>query len=427
MALIEIRIPTLHLGQAEIWKNRGKRNAVRTGRRFGKTKLLIALAADGAAKGKKVGVFTPEHRQTIEPFEEIAYCLDAAIAARSKNEGAIKTVTGGKIDFWHLNDNELAGRGREYDLILMDEVAFTKNGQMTDIWQKSIVPTMATKPNAEVWAFSTPNGIDPDNFFWKICHEEDFSFKQHHAPSWGNPLVSKEWIEEERKRLPPEVFLQELECEFVDWSGVAFFSLDKWLENDAPVPLPDKCDVVFAVIDTATKTGTDNDGTAVTYFAKINYLNRLVILDWDTVQIEGALLDTWLTGVFQNLEYYARLCGARGGSSGAWIEDKASGMILLQQARKRGLNVHPIGGAWMAQGKDERALSVSSYHYQGQCKISGPAYDKTVVYKGTSRNHLVAQTTGFRIGDKDAAKRADDLLDSYVHGLALGLGDGKQF
>ena len=38
-----------------------------------------------------------------------------------------------------------------------------------------------------------------------------------------------------------------------------------------------------------------------------------------------------------------------------------------------------------------------------------------------------SQVAGFRMGDKDAAKRADDLLDAYVHGVALALGDQKQF
>ena len=34
---------------------------------------------------------------------------------------------------------------------------------------------------------------------------------------------------------------------------------------------------------------------------------------------------------------------------------------------------------------------------------------------------------GFRMGNKEAYKQADDLLDTYVHGLALTLGDNKQF
>lgn len=86
---------------------------------------------------------------------------------------------------------------------------------------------------------------------------------------------------------------------------------------------------MFAVIDTASKTGTEHDGTAVTFFAIDNIGPvPLFILDWDTTQIEGALLETWIPIVFQRLEELAKLCGARSGSIGAFIEDKNSGTIL---------------------------------------------------------------------------------------------------
>jgi hypothetical protein len=52
-------------------------------------------------------------------------------------------------------------------------------------------------------------------------------------------------------------------------------------------------------------------------------------LDWDVVQIEGALLETWLPAVFKALEELARLCRPRRGTLGAFIEDKNSGTILL--------------------------------------------------------------------------------------------------
>jgi hypothetical protein len=51
--------------------------------------------------------------------------------------------------------------------------------------------------------------------------------------------------------------------EFVDWSGVAFFALGKLLVNAKPVEVPAICDGVFAIVDSATKTGSENDGTGV--------------------------------------------------------------------------------------------------------------------------------------------------------------------
>jgi hypothetical protein len=98
-----------------------------------------------------------------------------------------------------------------------------------------------------------------------------------------NPVLPKRlqnenigaWIERRREyladlkaRTHPLVYDQEYLAEFVDRSGVAFFARDKLLEQGHPVPFPATCEHVFAVIDTASKTGTEHDATAVTFFAR---------------------------------------------------------------------------------------------------------------------------------------------------------------
>ena len=184
---------------------------------------------------------------------------------------------------------------------------------------------------------------------------------------------------------------------------------------------------MFAVIDTASKTGTDNDATAVTFFA-YDTLGKisLFILDWDIVQIEGAMLETWLPQVFARLEELARLCRARRGSIGAFIEDKNSGTILLQQAWRRQMPAHPIDSKLTAMGKDERAISVSGYVHRELVKYTDRAFEKTVIYKRHSRNHLLDQVESFRVGDRDS-DREDDLLDTFCYGIALALGNSEGF
>jgi Rhodopirellula transposase DDE domain/WD domain, G-beta repeat len=66
-----------------------------------------------------------------------------------------------------------------------------------------------------------------------------------------------------------------------------------------------------------------------------------------------------------------RLCRARKGSVGAFIEDKNSGTILLQQAWRRQLLAHAIDSKLTAMGKDERAISVSGYVHRGLVKPAG--------------------------------------------------------
>ena len=417
-------IPTLHTKQAEIFQNRSRMNAVRCGRRWGKTKQLITLAADAAAKGQKAGVFAPEHKQLYEPYGEILHILSSIRLSANKNEGTIHTTTHGQIDFWSLNDNELAGRGREYDLILIDEAAFTKNSQMMSIWERSMKPTMLTRPNSRAWAFSTPNGDDANNFFWQLCHEPRWEFTEHYAPTSTSPYVPPDELERERLNNHPLVFRQEFLAEFVDFSGVAFFSEECLTVNGKPVDFPTHCDTVFAIIDSAVKGGKEHDATAVSYWALSRHTGHpLICLDYDLVQIDGALLEAWIPNVFRRLEELARQCRARRGSVGALIEDAQSGSILLQQCYNRGLPARALPSGLTAAGKDGRAINISGLVYQGKVKWSAPMYEKVVTFKGTTRNHMLSQVYGFRIGDKHAATRSDDAFDTFCYAVAVGLGD----
>lgn len=466
MTHYRVPLPILHYGQRNVVLLPGKRKLVRCGRRWGKTDLGKTLAVDEAAKGGPVGWFAPDYKISSEAYDEMLDLIESATPSLkrsgSKVEGRIKTKTRGRIDVWTL-ENERAGRSRKYRRVIIDEAAFTKRGAVTvagsmlGIWDKSIEPTLLDL-DGDCTVLSNTNGNDPENFLYAISpaggdppeggydpthpHRpgKNYGFVEYHAPSWTNPHVParkqgetrEDWLvrravtfEKLRREKHPLVFAQEYGAEFVDWSGVAFFALDKLLKNDRPVPWPTNCDAVFAIIDSATKTGKDNDGTAVVYYAvdKFGNIAPLVILDWDLIQIEGDLLITWLPGVLTRLEELARLCGARSGSLGAFIEDKDSGQILLQAATRKGLSVAAIPSELTAIGKDERALKASDHVYPGKVKFSEHAYNKTTQFKGTTRNHLVAQVTGFRVGDKEASKRADDLLDGFTYGVCVALGD----
>ncbi len=424
----EIVLPTMHAGQVKIWKQRTRLDAIRCGRRWGKTKDLITVAGDGAIKGKSVGIFAPEYKQLSEPYDELLERLDPIKKSANKTNGTIRTKTKGKIDFWTLNDNALAGRGREYDIVLIDEAGFTKKKQMLEeVWKKSIKPTMlTTRGFARV--YSTPNGDDPENFFYAICNDPTLGFTEFHAPTSSNPYVPADELEKERLNNHPLVFKQEYLAEFVDWSGVAFFSAESLTVDGRGVAYPMNCDCVYAVVDSAMKDGSGNDGTAVTYFALSKHFGHpLTILDWEIVQINSDLLTTWLPNVFKRLEQLAAMCKARYGSIGTFIEDKGSGITLNQHSARMGWPAQPIDGDITATGKDGRAINASGPVYRGEVKFSAYAYDKVMEFKGQTRNHLMSQVTSYRLGDKDAAKRADDLSDTFTYGIIIGLNGPEGF
>lgn len=439
---MDIYLPPLHTGQATIWQAGldHRFNVVRCGRRWGKTAMLCNIAATYATAsftrpgleqlfGGRVGIFTAEYRQYQEIFDKLVELLDPLIKSQSRSEKRILLTNGGKIDFWVTNDNKLAGRGREYEVVLIDEAAFTKAPEMLEeIWPKSIKPTLLV-PRGHVWVFSTPDGIDENNFFYALCNNKKLGFFEHYAPTSSNPYVPSEELEQEEKNCEPRVFRQELLAEFVDWSADSLFDVRKWFEGenqDQPVDYPEMCEAVFAVMDTAVKGGAEHDGTAVVYYAVDTRpgRQRLTILDWDVVQIDGALLEIWMPSVFERLNELTTLCVAVNGSLGVFIEDASMGSILLQKGESLGWPVNKIESALTSKGKDERAIMASGYHYRGLAKISRYAYEKTAVFKGETANHLHKQVSRFHLADKKAHKRADDLLDDYTYGLIIAFGSG---
>lgn len=424
---VHIKLPTLHPGQVSCYEDMTRFFAVRCGRRWGKTTMGSTIACDGVISGELIGYFAPDYKRLTEVMMECTEILAPIRKFPSGGKDIIRSITGGRIDFWTLED-ESAGRSRKYHKIIIDEAAFRKDGatKLMDIWNKSIKPTLLDYRGSAL-ILSNTNGVDPDQFFWQICNEPQHGFKEYHAPSQQNPLLPRDDLEAWKESMHPMVYAQEILAEFVNWSGQAFLSTDKLLAMGKPVAIPQNVDGVFAVIDTAVKTGKFNDGTGVIYFARSKLRGiPLTILDWDIRQMEGDLLITWLPTVFKRLEELARETKARMGSLGAWIEDKASGMILVQQAKRRGLKAFPIDNALTALGKEERAVNISGYHYNGNIKICEPAFKKVVTYKDASRNHLLSQLDTFRIGDKDP-KRQDDLVDCYCYGVALGMGNSQGY
>ena len=455
----KLKLPTYHADQARaFWKFHGHRyKLLRCGRRWGKTDMGKVWIADALARGWPCAWYAPQHKVWSEAYSELADVVMPILGPGSSKGGAVmRGISGGRVDFWTL-ENTIAGRGRHYKRVVVDEGAFTKNGDnrtdgsMMTMFEKVIKPTLFDL-GGELLVMSNSAGKVSDNFLYQISPADDggdpggakYHFIEYHAPTHMNPLLPKReagesiisWLARREAELDslktdndPLVFEQEYRAEFVDWSGVAFFSPDKWLVGDKPVAYPLHCDQVFATIDTAVKTGYEHDGTAVIYWARdmTHPLWKLTILDWDIQKIEGGSLISWLPGVFIQLENFAKQLNARSGSLGAWIEDKGSGTVLLQQARNKGFKAHPIDTALTSMGKDERALNASPHHYLGKIKISDLAFNKVTTYNRRTLNHFTEQVKSFRMADPDADKREDDLLDCYCYGITIALGNREGF
>jgi hypothetical protein len=427
---IQIKLHEFHAGQSQIAENRGKRTIIRAGRRFGKTTLFEDLACVFAIDGLSVGWFSPKYKFMQGSYRRIKATLKPIITRYSSTDGIIELSTGGMIRFWTLEDDD-AGRSDFYHEVFIDEASLVKI-RMRDIWEQSIAPTLLDK-DGNAWIAGTPKGVDADNFFYFACTNKDESIAQvwdeFHAPTSSNPAISKKALAEFKENLPPLVYQQEILAEFVDWSGVSFFSSDNLLIDGKPVAYPANCDNIMIVMDTATKIKKTNDGTAVmlcAYHPQLAY--KLTVLDYDYVQIEGGSLEVWLPKIMQIAEQLAIECKARLGIR-RYIEDKSSGSILIQQCQKRQQNattqaeyerwaVMPIPEELTAMGKEGRAVDVSGFVYQNQIKFSEASYNKVVKFKEVTKNHLWSQVTGFRFNN-ESSELNDDLVDAFTYSCQM--------
>ncbi|NBI44966.1 hypothetical protein [Burkholderia sp. ISTR5] len=420
-----VTLDKLHSKQAEIGRafNESRRVVIRCGRRFGKTTLLERCASKWAYNGLRVGWFGPTYKLNLPTYKRILRTVTPVVYSKSKIDQVIELNSGGCVEFWTLQDED-AGRSRFYDRVIIDEGSLVKTG-LRSIWEQAIAPTLLDRKGHAIMA-GTPKGIDPDNFFYEACTDKSLGWQEFHAPTAANPMLDPEAVAKLKDEYPALVYQQEYLADFVDWNGAAFFSESSMLEDGQAVEYPTRCDQVFAVVDTALKDGLEHDGTAVTYFARNRIAGTpLIILDWDVLQIEGALLESWLPTVAQRCEELSAQVGARHGSLGGWIEGKASGIVLLQQAARRGLPFHAIEEDLVGLGKEGRALSVSGYVHRGEVKISRYAHDKVTNFKGQTRNHLISQVCGFRLGTKTPHHM--DLLDTFTYGVAISLGDSEGY
>ena len=244
--------------------------------------------------------------------------------------------------------------------------------------------------------------------------------------------INRETVEQNKLELGDHAYSTQYQQQAKAREGSFFFNPEHFLvevtRDDGhkvmvPAEVPEVCDSVFAVIDTASKVGRQRDGTGCTWFAYTKYPDESArILDWDLIQIEAAVLEHWLPNVLQRCEELAVLTNARYGHTGAWIEEKDSGIVLLQQATNLGLTANPIQSKLTNIGKDGRAMYASGYIYKGMMKICQLAYDKSTSFHGKQRNHFWWQATNYRIGYGTPTDE-DEMFDTLCYGAAIAFGN----
>lgn len=203
--------------------------------------------------------FSPTYKLLLDVWAEMERTLKPVIRKANKTEMRIELITGGRIDFWTLEDQD-AGRGRKYARIVIDEAAHAR--YLKDTWERAIAPTL-TDYQGEAWFISTPKGV---NFFHELflrgrcdadvganlCVRPD-DWQSFHMPTSVNPHINPAEIEQKRGELPELVFRQEYLAEFVTF-GAGLVKQEMLIEGAAPAGLPVVLGVDLAI---SEKQGAD--------------------------------------------------------------------------------------------------------------------------------------------------------------------------
>lgn len=232
---IQIKLPKEHAGQLQILSEAQRFNVVDCGRRWGKSVMATNLLANCAINGLPAGYFTPTYKLLNETFNNLLLILDPIIKRKNDNQ-FIELITGGKIEFWSL-ENELAGRSRKYKLLIVDEASFTKN--LWQRWTESLRATLSDL-RGDAWFFSTPKG---KNDFYKLYVRglnKENGWMAWKMPTSTNPFIHPDEIEDAKRDMPADAFAQEYMAEFNENASNPFGreNIEKCirpLSNNAPV------------------------------------------------------------------------------------------------------------------------------------------------------------------------------------------------
>ena len=215
---------TLTLPKRLDWQNRVVReakrfNVVSVGRRAGKSTLGIDRLATRETLAYPVAWLSPSYRMLLEIWREAVRIFAPITIRRSAQDKRLELLTGGVIEFWSLDNPDVA-RGRKYRRIIVDEAAMIP--ALMDAWNYVLRPTL-TDFGGDAYFLSTPKGR---NGFWQMYQwgvdPSNAEWQSWQMPSYVNDKIAPSEFHAMRDTLPEMVYRQEILAEFLEGESQVF-------------------------------------------------------------------------------------------------------------------------------------------------------------------------------------------------------------
>ncbi len=195
-----------------------------TGRQVGKSTVALIAALKWTLQndGYDVGIYLPVYKQCKNLFRRLERVLEDLVSndlvELNKTDLSITFFNGSSIKFITADNDNM--RGFTFDSIIVDEACFVKD----EIYQAGIEPTVSVSLSKKInhgkcFLTSTPKS---KNWFYKFVISEDDNTKVIKFTSEEGGIISKEYLDRVRKKIPEAIFKNEYEGEFLD-SGNGLF------------------------------------------------------------------------------------------------------------------------------------------------------------------------------------------------------------
>lgn len=162
------------------------------------------------------GWLSPTFSQAKSVLDQVVAAAGDLVATSNRMEATVSLVNGSTIKFLSA-DSVDSIRGYRFEYLIVDEAAYIKESTFTT----SVLPTL-NPTGKKVLVISTPKGKNWLFNWYNKPEVVSYTFKLKDCP-YINPTL----IEEARKSLPPDIFKQEFEGQFVDSGNDVFTNIDR--------------------------------------------------------------------------------------------------------------------------------------------------------------------------------------------------------
>ena len=294
-----------------------KFGVVATGRQYGKSLLgqnlmLYWLLSNDKQKGAWV---SPIYNQAKKVFQELLDAAHQIVSKSNKADLVLEFVNGSTIQFLSAERYDSI-RGFSFNYMVIDEAAFIREEAVNE----AIFPTLSAI-GKKCLVISTPKS---KNWFYNAFlkgSNEGGDYISFRGISTDNPHIDGNFIQDQAKSLPPEIFNQEYMAEFSEATNDVFRGLDavcnlnNWDES--------KTTRDYFGID----VGMSNDFTVCTILSESGRCKKILRFNGSTFEESAKTIINQL-----------RRFDIRGG----YVETNGPGVALFELIKKHYRNVKPF-------------------------------------------------------------------------------------